>query len=133
MGAVDESSGEQTIHALAPYLSLETHHSRETLFRRGEPADRLFLVQQGTVTIPEPGAALSPGSIFGEVGLFAPHGRRTAGAVCASDCRLLTLTAAKTLELCHQDPKLAVLLARLLAGYVPAVGASAPQTQTAAS
>ena len=48
----------------------------------------------------------------------APHGRRTAGAVCATDCRLLTLSGQKLVELCYQDAKLAVFLARLLAGYV---------------
>lgn len=116
--SVRDAGGEQVVRALAPYLSLETHQAGETLFRRGEAADRLYLVQQGTVAIPEAGIALSSGNVFGEVGLFAPHGRRTAGAVCETDCRLLTLTGQKLLELCYQDAKLAVFLARLLAGYV---------------
>ena len=118
IAAVNDAGGEQVVRALAPYLSVETHQADETLFRRGEAADRLYLVQQGTVAIPEAGIALSPGDVFGEVGLFAPHGRRTAGAVCATDCRLLTLTGPKLLELCYQDAKLAVSLARLLASYV---------------
>jgi len=121
IAAVRDAGGEQAVRALAPYLSVETHQAGETLFRRGEAADRLYLVQQGTITIPETGAALSPGDVFGEVGLFAPHGRRTAGAVCATNCRLLTLSGRKLLELCYQDAKLAVFLARLLAGYVPYV------------
>ena len=70
--------------------------------------------------VPEAGVALWPGDVFGEVGLFAPHGRRTAGAVCATDCRLLTLSGPKLLELCYQDAQLATSLARLLAGYVHA-------------
>jgi hypothetical protein len=118
VGAVRDAGGEQVVRALAPYLTLETHQAGETLFRRSEAADRLYLVQQGTVAIPEAGVALSPGDVFGEVGLFAPHGRRTAGAVCATDCRLLTLSGPKLRELCYQDAKLAVFLARLLAGYV---------------
>jgi hypothetical protein len=118
IAAVSDATGDQVVRALAPYLSREAHQAGETLFRRGEAADRLYLVQQGTVTIPEAGVALSPGDVFGEVGLFAPHGRRTAGAVCATDCRLLTLSGQKLVELCYQDAKLAVFLARLLAGYV---------------
>jgi CRP/FNR family transcriptional regulator, cyclic AMP receptor protein len=118
IAAVSDASGEQVVRALAPYLSLETHQAGEALFQRGEAADRLYLVQQGTVAIPESGVALSPGDVFGEVGLFAPHGRRTAGAVCATDCRLLTLSGPKLVELCYQDAKLAVFLARLLASYV---------------
>jgi hypothetical protein len=118
IAAVNDATGNQVIRALAPYLKLETHQADETLFRRGEAADRLYLVQQGTVAIPETGVALTAGDVFGEIGLFAPHGRRTAGAVCATDCRLLTLSAPKVLELCQQDAQLAVFLARLLAGYV---------------
>ena len=126
-GDVRDADGKQVVRALAPYLTLETHQAGETLFRRGRAADRLYLVQQGTVAIPEAGVALSPGDVFGEVGLFAPHGRRTAGAVCATDCRLLTLSGPKLLELCHQDGRLAVCLARLLAGYVyAATGKSGP-------
>jgi CRP/FNR family transcriptional regulator, cyclic AMP receptor protein len=120
IAAVRDASGEQVVRALAPYLSLETHQAGETLFRRGEAADRLYLVQQGTVAIPESEVALSPGDVFGEVGLFAPQGRRTATAVCTTDCRLLTLDGPKLVELCYQDAKLAVFLARLLAGYVDA-------------
>lgn len=119
IAAVAEASGEQAIRALTPYLTLETHRSGETLFRRGDAADRLYIVQQGTVTVPESGAQLAAGAIFGEIGLFASHGRRTATAVCTTDCRLLTLTDAKTIELCHQDASLAILLARVVADYVP--------------
>lgn len=106
------------VRALALYLGLEKHQAGETLFRRGEAAHRLYLVQQGTVEIPESEVALSVGDVFGEVGLFAPEGRRTASAVCATECRLLTLSGPKLVELCYQDAKLAVFLARLLAGYV---------------
>lgn len=126
IAGVADANREQVIRALAPYMSLETHRSGETLFRRGDAADRLYLVQQGTVTVPESGTKLAAGAIFGEIGLFASHGGRTATAVCATDCRLLTLTAAKTTELCYQDPSLAILLARLVASYVPRTMPTAP-------
>jgi hypothetical protein len=118
LAAARDAGGEQMVRALAPYLSLEAHQADETLFKRGEAADRLYLVQQGTVAIPESEVVLSSGDVFGEVGLFAPQGRRTASAVCATDCRLLKLDGPKLVELCYQDAKLAVFLARLLAGYV---------------
>jgi hypothetical protein len=118
LAAARDAGGEQMVRALAPYLSLEAHQADETLFKRGEAADRIYLVQQGTVAIPESEVLLSSGDVFGEVGLFAPQGRRTASAVCATDSRLLTLDGPKLVELCYQDAKLAVFLARLLAGYV---------------
>jgi hypothetical protein len=118
LAATRDAGGEQMVRALAPYLSLETHQAGETLFQRGEAADRLYLIQRGTVAIPESEVVLSPGDVFGEVGLFAPQGRRTASAVCETDCGLLTLDGPKLVELCYQDAQLAISLARLLAGYV---------------
>jgi hypothetical protein len=118
LAAARDAGGEQMVRPLAPYLSLEAHEAGSTLFQRGEAADLLYLVQQGTVAIPESEVVLSPGDVFGEDGLFAPQGRRTATAVCTTDCRLLTLDGPKLVELCYQDAKLAAHLARLLAGYV---------------
>ncbi|HZO97642.1 MAG TPA: cyclic nucleotide-binding domain-containing protein [Gaiellaceae bacterium] len=116
------TADEEAVRALAPYLRAESHPAGETLFVRGEEAGRLFLVERGTIELAESGTRLERGAIFGEVGLLAPHGRRTATAVCATDCTLLTLTAERTLELCYQDARLAVLLARLVAARVtPAV------------
>jgi len=67
VAAVRDAGGEQVVRTLAPYLSVEMHQADETLFRRGEAADRLYLVQQGIVAIPEAGVALSPSDVFGEV------------------------------------------------------------------
>ena len=130
IAAVTDATGEPSIRTLAPYLTLETYGSGETLFRRGDSADRLYLVQHGTVTIPERDAELTAGEVFGEIGLFASDGRRTASAVCATDCRLLTLPAAKTVQACHQDANLAVLLARLIADYMPLAIPPAPAPAT---
>ena len=120
LAAAGGARREEAIQALAPYLKVELHRSGEALFRRGEAADRLYVLEQGVVSLPDSGTTLSAVAVFGEVGLFAPHGRRTATAVCVSDCRLLTLAREKTLELCYEDPRIAMLLIRLLAGYVPA-------------
>jgi hypothetical protein len=126
LAAARDAGGEQIVRALAPYLSLEAHQAGATLFQRGEAADLLYLIQQGTVAIPESEVLLSPGDVFGEVGLFAPQGRRTATAVCTTDCRLLTLDGPKLVDLCYQDAKLAVFLARRIAGYVDAAGSEWP-------
>ena len=82
------------------------------------------------MTIPESGAKLTAGEVFGEIGLFASHGRRTATAICTTDCRLLTLPAAETVEACHEDANLAILLARLIARYVSPAIPTAPARAT---
>jgi CRP/FNR family transcriptional regulator, cyclic AMP receptor protein len=119
VSAVAAADGEEALRALVPYMKPERHPRGTTLFRRGDAADRLYVIREGTVAFPEAAEELAAGAVFGEVGLLAPHSRRTVTAVCASDCSLLTVRREKTLELCYQDPGLAMLLARLVAGYVP--------------
>jgi CRP/FNR family transcriptional regulator, cyclic AMP receptor protein len=117
--SVAAASDEQAIRSLAPYMTAESYAAGDTVFRRGEPADRLYVIREGTVTFPERGGRLGVGAVFGEVGLFAPTGRRTGTAVCVTDCQLLSVGREKALELCQQDPRLAMVLLRVVAGYVP--------------
>ncbi len=112
---VREASEDETIHSLVPYMRTETHAAGETLFRKGDAADRLYVIERGRVRFPEVGRLLSAGGVFGEVGLFAPHNARTVSAVCDDDCRLCTITREKVLELYYQDPRFGFYLIRLVA------------------
>jgi CRP/FNR family cyclic AMP-dependent transcriptional regulator len=117
--AVHEASDDEAIHALTPFMTTQTRRKGDTLFKQGEPADRLYLLQSGRIGFTELDKHVSPGALFGEVGLFAPHGVRTLTAVCAEDCRLATISRDKVLELYYQNPKFGFFLIRLIAGYMP--------------
>ena len=116
--AVHEASEDETIRALIPYMQTETRAAGAVLFRKGDPADHLYIVQRGRVRLPEIGRVMSDGEVFGEVGLFAPQHRRTTGATCDGDCRLHTITRDKVLELYYQNPQFGFVLIRLVAGIV---------------
>jgi len=116
--AVREASEDETIRALVPYMQTEMRAAGAVLFRKGDPADRLYIVQHGRVRLPEIGKVMTDGEVFGEVGLFAPQHRRTTSATCAGDCRLHTITRDKVLELYYQDPQFGFVLIRLVAGIV---------------
>jgi CRP/FNR family transcriptional regulator, cyclic AMP receptor protein len=115
--AVRSASDEDALHALVPYMKTESHASGEVLFRRGDPADKLYMIQQGRVLFPEIGKHVAAGSVFGEVGLLAAPGARSLTAVCRGDCQLSTITKEKALELYYQDPTFGMFLLRLLSGY----------------
>ena len=117
VGAVAASSEGDALQALVPWMKTELHSPGEVLFRRGDDADKLYVLQQGQIAFAESGKQLRAGAVFGEVGLFAPEGTRSMTAVCQGHCRVLTITKAKTLELYHQNPQLGMLLIRLVAGY----------------
>lgn len=115
--AVGTASDEQVLRALMPYMKLEERSRDEVLFRRGDPADRLYLLQRGAVSFPEVGRHSTTGAVFGEVGLFSPQGVRSASAVCADDCLFATIGQQRALELAYQDPDFAMFLLRLVAGH----------------
>src|SRR5215217_4036001 len=105
MRAVREASEDETIRSLVPYMRAESHSAGAVLFRKGDPANRLYILQHGRVRFAKIGKVVGDGQVFGEVGLFAPRNVRTLSAICDEDCRLYTITGEKVLELYYQNPK----------------------------
>jgi CRP/FNR family cyclic AMP-dependent transcriptional regulator len=118
INAVHEASRSESVEYLVPYMKRETHAKGETLFKRGDAADKLYLVEEGTVLFPERGKRLSNGAVFGEVGLFAPQSVRSMSAVCEDDCRLYAIAKDKVLELYYQNPRFGFFLIRTVSALV---------------
>jgi CRP/FNR family transcriptional regulator, cyclic AMP receptor protein len=122
--AVNEASQRETFEYLIPYMTSEQHRNGSTVFAKGDRADKLYLIEQGRILFPEFGRGLSTGGFFGEVGLFAPQGVRSASAVCEGDCRLYAITRDKVLELYYQDPGFGFFLIRMVSALVQEDGRS---------
>jgi hypothetical protein len=121
--AVGQAGSDEAFQALIPYMRTETHGAGDRLFSKGDRADKLYLIDEGTVVFPEVDNRLSNGGVFGEVGLFAPQGVRSASAICDEDCRLYAITKDKVLELYYQNPRFGLFLIRLVSGIVQQNGA----------
>ena len=73
--------------------------SATTVFKEGEPSNRLYIIAEGEVRISRivPGsgeealAVLKSGTCFGEMGIF-DRSERSTDAIANSDCTLLTIT-----------------------------------------
>jgi CRP/FNR family cyclic AMP-dependent transcriptional regulator len=124
ISAVNSASKSETIEYLIPYMRSERHRRGETLFSKGDAADKLYLIEQGTIFMPELGKRLSDGAVFGEVGLFAPQSVRSLTAVCEDDCRLHVITKDKVLELYYQNPRFGFFLIRMVSALVQETNAS---------
>jgi CRP/FNR family transcriptional regulator, cyclic AMP receptor protein len=120
IASVRATNADEAIQALIPYMKLEQSREGDVVFRRGDPANKLYVVQHGNVRLRETGKRISAGGVFGEVGLFAPHGVRSLTAICDDDCRLATISADKVLELYYQNPRFGFFLIRLISGLVVA-------------
>ena len=116
IATVRASSADEAIHALIPYMKVEQHQQGDILFRRGDRADKLYVIESGNVRLCETGERMSAGAVFGEIGLFAPDGVRSRTAVCDDVCRLATIGAEKVLELYYQNPRFGFFLIRLVSG-----------------
>jgi len=90
------------------------------LFRQGDPGRELFYLQRGIIRLPEIGTELAPGSLFGEIGLFAPGHQRTTSAVCATEVDVFKLTAEQVKRLYLLNPQFALYLVHLIAGRLMA-------------
>ena len=126
LAAVEKATDDDVVRSLVPYMKAEAHPKGTVLFRQGDPADRLYVVQEGRVHFVEVDKDAAAGNVFGEVGLFAPKGQRALTAVCEEDCRLAAITRDKVLELYHQDPRFGFFLIRLVAGLVSDNGHATP-------
>jgi hypothetical protein len=115
---VGQAGSNEVFTSLVPYMRSETHRAGETLFSKGEAAEKLYLIDEGSVVFPEMDKRLSNGGVFGEVGLFAPQGVRSVSAVCEENCRLYAITKEKVLELYYQNPRFGLFLIRLVSGIV---------------
>lgn len=92
----------------------------ETLFTQGETAEAFFILQSGEIEISVMSAGgrklaleiMTPGEIFGEIGLFA--GRRTASATALTPVRLRRVRRADLLAALRSEPDLALQVIELL-------------------
>lgn len=94
-------------------LASETSHAPgETILRRGDPADDVYVLLAGEVTVSMTGpadvatrlAVLTPGVLFGETSLFR-GGQRTADLTARGTVRCLRLSGAAIARLRRDDPE----------------------------
>ena len=123
INAVSKASKSETFEYLIPYMRSERHSRGETLFRKGDAADKLYLIEEGSIFMPELGKRLSEGAVFGEVGLFAPQSVRSLSAVCEEDCRLHAITKDRVLELYYENPRFGFFLIRMVSALVQGTNA----------
>jgi len=103
---------------LKPYMNSRRVPVGELLFRRGDPADQLYLLADGRIEFVEIGEKMEPGRLFGEIAFFAPDRRRTLTARCASDCTVLSIDGPTFRQLYFQNPAFGFEVVTLLTRHL---------------
>jgi CRP/FNR family cyclic AMP-dependent transcriptional regulator len=104
---------------LLPHMHRRVAKAGTTLWHKGDKATEMLYLESGQLNLPEYDEAIGPGTLIGEIGLFAPDNRRTRTIVCATDCTLFSLSAEEMALLYYENPKLGyhvmrVIVARLM-------------------
>ena len=110
-----EAAGDELpMTSLLPYMVRRRFDRNEVLFRKGDASNALYYVCHGTIALEEIEVSLAPGSLFGEVGLFAPGRKRTWTATCRTSGEMLAMTAQDAMQAYYQNPRFALFLTRLI-------------------
>ena len=99
---------------LLPHKTRRQTKAGETLWKQGDVATEMLYVESGGLKLLEYDTVIGPGSLVGEIGLFAPDNRRTRTIVCATDCTLYSLSADAMAKLYYQNPQLGFHVMRLI-------------------
>jgi CRP-like cAMP-binding protein len=100
---------------LRPHMKQQRLRAGQTLFNKGDRADRLYLLVAGRLVLTEIGLPIEPGRIFGEIALFSQEHSRTQTAQAETACRLLVIHESTVRQLFVQNPAFAFHLVELLA------------------
>src|SRR6516162_2391734 len=104
LGMQSVENPELSVQGLLPFMSRRTLKAGDTLVRKGDDADRMFYLTQGNLQIQEIGKVVGPGTVVGEIGVFARNRKRMATVVCDTDCEVYELNEIKAKELYFQHP-----------------------------
>ena len=99
---------------LKPYMTAKNYKAGHVLFKKGDHADKLFLLVDGEMNLADIGRPLEPGRVFGEIALFSPTRIRTHTLQCATDCTVLEIHETTVRQLYFQNPSFGFHLIDLL-------------------
>ena len=99
---------------LLPHMTRRVAKAGTTLWNKGDKATEMLYVERGQLKLQEYDELIGPGSLVGEIGLFAPDNRRTRTIVCATDCTLYGLSSEAMALLYYENPKLGYHVMRLI-------------------
>jgi uncharacterized protein (DUF697 family)/CRP-like cAMP-binding protein len=132
------AQGDLSMDWLKPFMNRRIYRHGDVLFRKGQPANEMFLTVTGKFLVREIGIELSPGRLMGELGFVTRNNKRTQTVECIENGEVLTITYDRLLEIYFDNPEFGYFflrlasdrllqnIARLEATIAAAAGATAP-------
>jgi CRP/FNR family transcriptional regulator, cyclic AMP receptor protein len=98
---------------LTPFMTMRQLRSGQMLFRKGQPANEMFIVSSGRLRLSEIAVDVLPGGVVGELGLLAPDQQRTQTLECVEDAEMLQIDYDRIKSIYFQNPSFGFYLLRL--------------------
>ena len=108
------TEGDLSVEWLVPMMRRRQFAKGDVLFRRGDPATELYVVFSGSLRLVDLAVEFGPGTVLGEIGIFAPTRQRMDTAICETEVDLGVMAIDKVLELYHQNRQFGFYLIRLV-------------------
>jgi CRP/FNR family transcriptional regulator, cyclic AMP receptor protein len=108
------AKGDLNADWLLPYTRPKRFKAGEVMMARGEYATAAYYVVSGEVEIVELSQTYGKGNLFGEIGLFAPDGRRGWTIRCKTDVETARIDYDRFKELYFQNPQFGFHLLHLI-------------------
>jgi CRP/FNR family cyclic AMP-dependent transcriptional regulator len=114
---------------LLPFTRPQRFKAGQIMMARGDYATAAFYVVAGEIEVVELGETFGKGTLLGEIGLFAPDGRRVMTVRCKTDVETARLDYDRFKELYFENPQfgfrlLHLIVARLQRDYARAAVAT---------
>jgi CRP-like cAMP-binding protein/uncharacterized protein (DUF697 family) len=107
------AQGDLSMDWLKPFMNRRHYRHGDVLFRKGQPADEMYLTVTGKFLVSEIGIELPPGRLMGELGFVTPNNRRTQTVKCIEDGDVLAISYDRLLEIYFENPEFGYYFLRL--------------------
>lgn len=108
------SDEEMSFEFMIPHMYKERFNKNDFVFRRGDKAEKIYILKSGVLSVDELDILIRPGEIFGEMGVFASEPVRSATLRCETEVELLSMTDKQIKQLYYQNPEFGFYLIQLL-------------------
>jgi CRP/FNR family transcriptional regulator, cyclic AMP receptor protein len=108
------TKSDMNVDWLLPYTRPQRFAAGDIMMERGDYATAAFYIVSGEVEIPEIGKTFGSGALLGEIGLFAPDGRRMMTVRCKTDVQAARIDYGEFKQLYFQNPEFGFRLLHLI-------------------
>ena len=98
------SNGDLSLNCLVPFMTKRQVSAGQILFHKDDFAGEMFMVASGRLRLSEIAVDVLPGGVVGELGLLAPHQRRTQTLECVEDAEVMQIGYDRVKSLYFENP-----------------------------